>query len=354
MNRLATTQHNRKYLLGTVSAIALLTSIALAEPSVAESDGSSPQVWIELGGGLDQMDNAQSVYTPPFMAAPQSLRDFSISDTEKPTPLAFNFNGSITFQPDNSDWVLSASILYGRSQKRGHPMHAQPAQPCYHYPAYSFCIPVYAFADAVATNNESHAILDFKAGKDVGLGLLGKATSVISAGLRYAQFNSQMTAQMSSRPTNRRNNIDQFTASLNASRSFTGIGPSISWDASAPLVGNADAGMLSIDWGANVALLFGRQKTRAHHETVETYEHGYYGHPVIYDHPASPMREKTVTVPNLGGFAGLSLRYSDVKISLGYRADMFFSAVDAGIDTRKTYDRGFYGPFANISIGVGG
>ncbi len=352
MNRLVTTKQNRKYLLGTVSAIALLTSVALAEPAIAESDGSNPQVWIELGGGFDQMDNAQSVYAPPFMAVPQSFRDFSVADAEKPTRSAFNFNGSITFQPDNSDWVLSASILYGRSEKHGRLLHAQPAAMCSYYAVYhaSFCDPVYAFANAIAQNNETHAILDFKVGKDVGLGLLGKGSSVISAGLRYAQFTSQTTAQLSSRPTNQRSNVHEFTASLKASRSFTGIGPSLSWDASAPLLGAAEKGLVSLDWGVNAALLFGRQKAAAHHETVETRYNGL--RTVIYDHPASPARSKSVTVPNLGGFAGLSLRYANAKISFGYRADMFFGAVDTGIDTRKTENRSFYGPFASISIGL--
>ena len=59
-------------------------------------------------------------------------------------------------------------------------------------------------------------------------------------------------------------------------------------------------------------------------------------------------------MPNLGGFAGISVKYPNAKISLGYRADFFFGAVDAGIDARRTKDLGFNGPFATISIGLGG
>ena len=58
-------------------------------------------------------------------------------------------------------------------------------------------------------------------------------------------------------------------------------------------------------------------------------------------------------MPNVGGFAGLSFRYADAKFSLGYRADFFFGAIDGGIDTRKSENRGFNGPFASISVGVG-
>ena len=59
-----------------------------------------------------------------------------------------------------------------------------------------------------------------------------------------------------------------------------------------------------------------------------------------------------VTVPNVGAFAGLTYQIQNFKISGGYRADFFFGAMDGGIDTRKTEDQKFYGPFATISIGL--
>lgn len=58
-------------------------------------------------------------------------------------------------------------------------------------------------------------------------------------------------------------------------------------------------------------------------------------------------------VPNIGGFAGVSFLYDRARVSFGYRADVFFGAVDEGLDTRKTYNRDFYGPFATVSIGLG-
>ena len=58
-------------------------------------------------------------------------------------------------------------------------------------------------------------------------------------------------------------------------------------------------------------------------------------------------------MPNLGGFAGLSYRMQDFKVSFGYRADFFFNAIDGGIDTRKEENRGFFGPYASISVGLG-
>ncbi len=52
--------------------------------------------------------------------------------------------------------------------------------------------------------------------------------------------------------------------------------------------------------------------------------------------------------------AGASWRIDNVKVSAGYRADFFFGAMDVGIDARKSATLGFYGPFAGVSIGIGG
>jgi hypothetical protein len=61
-----------------------------------------------------------------------------------------------------------------------------------------------------------------------------------------------------------------------------------------------------------------------------------------------------VTIPNVGGFAGLSYRFTNAKISAGYRADFFFGAKDGGLETRNSTDVSFHGPYATISIGLGG
>ena len=70
--------------------------------------------------------------------------------------------------------------------------------------------------------------------------------------------------------------------------------------------------------------------------------------------PRGHITDRTVTVPNVGGFAGMSFQFSSAKVSLGYRADFFFDAMDGGIDARKSATLGFYGPFASVSVGFGG
>ena len=77
----------------------------------------------------------------------------------------------------------------------------------------------------------------------------------------------------------------------------------------------------------------------------------HYG--LAYSHPRGNARSHTVTVPNLGGFAGLSVKYANAKVSFGYRGDFFFGAMDDGIDARRSKDVAFHGPFATISVGLG-
>jgi hypothetical protein len=76
--------------------------------------------------------------------------------------------------------------------------------------------------------------------------------------------------------------------------------------------------------------------------------------PRIPEPPDNVNRSRTVTVPNLGGYIGASMRYHNSKVSLGYRADTFFNAMDGGQETHKAYNRGFYGPYLNVSLGLGG
>ena len=120
-------------------------------------------------------------------------------------------------------------------------------------------------------------------------------------------------------------------------------------------------GELSFDWGVNAAI-FVRPATRGNPPSDDraisspskyapvTQQLHIYRIPITIDR----TRSRTVTVPNVGGFAGASFRIENFKISAGYRADLFFGAMDGGIDTAKKENVGFYGPFASVSVGIGG
>jgi hypothetical protein len=94
-----------------------------------------------------------------------------------------------------------------------------------------------------------------------------------------------------------------------------------------------------------------------HHATSERYFNYLYERifsSPVYDHAGAVSRNKSVTVPNIGGLASVSWRYSAAKVSMGYRADYYFGVLDGGIAAAKKEDRGFYGPFVSVSVGLGG
>jgi iron complex outermembrane recepter protein len=365
-------------LLTTVSALALIGSLSATPAAKADDDTDRPTVWIELGGQLSRLGDGQEVFDPAFPGSPARPSIFSPSQKfEKPPSYSIDEIGKISFQPEDSNWVLAASVRYGRSvsRKSAHQQTYPKLFTKYFNGTYkSFAYPRAArFADTSVHDNEQHLILDFQAGKDVGLGMFGGRTgsSTVSLGVRFAQFTTKTNIAIRSDPDWHfsytylptklvsRQPYHSNYAKLEASSSFHGIGPSLSWNASMPFAGAPQRGELLLDWGLNAALLFGRQKTRVHHHTTELYQHGraFYPLPKTVEYqnaPPSRISSRTVMVPNVGAFAGLTFKFPNVKVSAGYRADIFFGAMDGGIDTRKSENRGFYGPFMSVSIGMGG
>jgi len=360
----------RWQLLATVSALSLLTTINVAK---AEGEGR-PTVWLELGGQLERIDGGQEQFIPPFIAnSPRAaIWKTSPASVQRAARYAVGGEAKITFDPINTDWILSASIRYGRS----HGVKAvaqQTALPTLVTVGSKGLMPprMHLADKGEGKNKESHSILDFKAGKDVGLGAFG-GRSTFSAGVRFAQFNTSSNVSMGSRPQARAimkvpfpgfilpyYYAHNFEAYADRGNSFRGIGPSLSWDGSVSVAGSPDTALFNFDWGLSAALLFGRQKAHIHHQTTGLYSKvgvggTKYARISGYDRPTAHTRSRSVIVPNLGGFANVSAKFPNAKVSLGYRADYFFGAMDGGLDARKSYDRAFRGPFATMSIGLGG
>lgn len=381
---------SRSRLLATVSAMALVASVCGAAPAVA----GEPPLWFELGWNFENVRPSESNLALPLgplvsqsgLTAPLT-NDFGFSRS-------YTSEGKITFKPDGGDWVFAASIRYGRSRGSSQKLNQALAPiPTTSLVTYHRSIPAYSYRDRNRVKHlpvsqeklsedgssaEAHFIVDFEAGKDVGLGMFGRgSTSVVSAGIRFAHFTTSRKASnfqetqgihfqsshstglfysyFPSFKTKRRELWDATSANGDASQNFNGLGPSIKWDASAQLWGDPQ-GALSLDWGVNAAFLFGKQKKKIEHQT-SSHEHcvgdGCPPHPTVLTSDALVRTSKSVTVPNVGGFAGISLKYLNTKVSLGYRADLFVNAIDVGFATRKSSNMLFHGPFANVSLGVG-
>lgn len=368
----------RVRLLATASALSLLAAVA-SQAKAEDSDRST--VWIELGGQLERIGTISDVFAPDFVLLHEAAPYNKVSPltAQRPPRYGFGGEGKIAFTPRGTDWTFSAAVRFGRSNGTK-VLHQQTTtnlvqkttkydDPVWGHHAFQ-TRKVTRFNRADATAKQSHAVLDFMAGKDVGLGLVGRnGSSIARFGVRIAQFQSKQNVGFKSFPDPHYStqailndpgaHHHSYFATFEAERNFHGIGPTIAWNASAAIAGNQDTTMLDFDWGANAAVLFGRTKAHGNYSVSSRYFHGspFALPPPATDHTVTPgafSRSRSVTVPNVGGFAGLTLRHSTAKVSLGYRADFFFGALDGGIDTHKLKTASFYGPFVNISIGLGG
>jgi len=366
----------RWQLLTTVSALSLGIAIsAHAEPS------DKPSVWIELGGQLERIDGKEDPYLPPFTtlsSIPGPYSKISPSEAQKASIYSYGAEGKITFQPHGSKWDFTAGIRYGRSSNNKHTHEQTTLTTTFPNPRNGGVPAILTnaapqFADFRVKNAESHTVLDFQAGRDVGLGVFSYTASF---GIRVADFSSTSQVNIIARPNvvfHRHNrglpgkyyqspSHNDYKAFADNQRNFHGIGPSLAWNGNVRVLGDEDGGV-TFDWGANAAVLFGRQKAKGLHQesayfessNVKTFAAAPYGAVILYNRP--PLlhdRSRSIVVPNVGGLAGISFRYPGTKVSFGYRADFFFGAMDMGIDARNTKDRNFYGPFATVSIGLGG
>jgi iron complex outermembrane receptor protein len=353
----------------------------------SDTDNGKPPLWIELGGQLEHISGQGAAYSPAFLSAYSTSSILHEGTTplqaQQPPLFSAGEEAKVSYQPEDSDWIVSASVRYGRS---GDKLDVHHQTDGLHYRKYlsghpTADSPIFSqekFVDTHVYHQESHSIMDFTAGKDVGLGLFGlDGSSVLSSGVRVAQFTSVSSVDMRARPDlhfsydhlgividgwsafNNPPYFHAYHATESASRKFRGIGPSISWSGSTPVTGNEDGVGFSFDWGANAALLFGKQKSSVRHLQTGVYvskgAKGFYSQgAVLPSQPGGHTTDRAVTVPNLGGFGGVSYRYQNAKISFGYRTDFFFGAIDGGIDKTKSETLNMSGPFATISFGIGG
>jgi hypothetical protein len=337
---LTRSQNVRWQLLAGASALALVASMAAVPAASADEDN---HFYFEIGGSYGAQAGGSTAWFLPF-AAPggggeggeggesgsQTAERIHSPSGPNGTALpihagpSWDFESALKVQPADTDLIFSLGVKFGRNERRGAFASFTQTTP------YSYT----KFYEGAATHRESHINIDFQVGKDFGLGMFGaEGTSVFSAGLRYAHFTA-------------RTNTGFYTStkyfagggSTLAKRSFVGVGPMISWEASTPLSDTGD-GIFTLDWGVNAAVLFGRQKASG----VLLYDDGY---------ALGTSRDRNVTVPELGGSLGFSYRLADsgLRIAFGYRVDAAFGALDAGIYQNWQVDRVQHGPFLKIGI----
>ncbi len=199
----------REMLLATTSALVLAAYAFISQTAQADDKGR-PTVWIEGGWHFESVTGEAEAFVPPLDAYAGTTGLPSLPAIENELGRTYGAEGSISFQPTTSDWILTVSARYGRSQTTrrvqvlktivGPPMMKIIFQSG-HFTNLLVTPTLDAYAVNYSSNGEAHAIADFQVGKDIGIGLFGHGTdTIISFGARYAQMNAKSKAHSYDHP----------------------------------------------------------------------------------------------------------------------------------------------------------
>ncbi len=368
-----------KNIIMNKTLIAAAVSLAFAPMAMADTGAEAPgyPFRIAFSGGAMKMAAPVETYAPAWLS--EYGADF-------PGPLTFSNDpdwghlreASLTWSP-NPAWTVVGAYRYGKasaaSRAAGYEFVPGGLRAGFKYET----DPTDVTYEASLPNNwigdvqiqEELEVVDFKLGRDIGIGGSKGVASVISVGVRYAELRSSTQTDMDGIPS--RYSPALFDTGLfpslperhhthyrhrsSAQRDFEGYGPTLSWESGMGLLGDPQQGRVMMDWALAGGVLFGEQTSLHEEKRAGRYYHAGASvlNPtsVLYDETVVTSRSKDATVPHLSLALGLSYEIQRVQVSLRYSWERYFDAIDGGLAERKTYDRTVQGPVAQVSIGFG-
>jgi len=358
---------------------------------------------VELGGQVQRHDAPYEPLNASWAAAlPAAIalgdvqnRDFDWGDGR---------SVKLTYNPAGSPWLLSLSGRTGEANNdtaRANAMSNQVITACRFPPTHFFynlaCNPTSPFytpswahvqatswSDAEARSREEHTVVDLTVGR--GLVVNDAMRSTLSAGIRYADLNSQ--TQWAANAQTGWNIPDGYScgggtgcvfssyqrqhAVLAAEREFRGAGPTVGWASALQLWGGDETGRANLDFSVDAGALFGERKSHISGTETTQFHSGALptesvsspdfavvtgflpesGAPVITS--VSIARSKNATVPVVDLSLGLSYEVGRIKVGTGYRWERYFDAIDGGFREEQKEDRTIDGPYFKIAVGFGG
>lgn len=362
------------------TVIAAAVSLTFAPMAMADTgaETSGYPFSIAFSGGAMKMAASVETYAPAWLS--EYGPDF-------PGPVTFSNNPdwghmravSLSWAP-NPSWRISGAYRYGKSSATPQ-VSSQEFVAGGVYPGIKYATDptdvVYVESDpnhwvGDAQIQEEFELVEFKVGRDMGIGIAHGVASTLSVGVRYAELRSVTRTNMDGVPDRYspalfdlldiypdipERHYTRYIHASTAQRDFKGYGPTLSWESGLRLLGDPVQGQVSLDWMLGIAVLFGEQTSHQEEKRLARYYQGSV--PVTnptsvpYDDTVSTSRSKDVIVPQLSLDLGMSYAIQRVQVSLRYSWERYYDAIDGGLDTRKTYDRTVQGPVAQISIGFG-
>jgi outer membrane receptor protein involved in Fe transport len=356
----------------------------------ANREGPFP-LTVELGGQAQRHDAPNQALHPAQADAFSGPLDIFDDAQARDLDWGDGRDVKVTYRP-GGPWTVAAGVRFGKTNghakvagERETPEICVIADPdyCANYLATN---PKYEFlssfsmtdrADVAVIDRETHSIIDFEVGHDLGL---GAATSRLAVGIRYANLESKTAARLYGVPD--WEVLEGFyvpgypvTHSFqdihaDARREFTGMGPVVTWDAALPILDLEADGRLDLEWSLTGGVLFGERDTDiTTRYTIEEYSAA--GDTFLYvltgstagsilptttisPDPVRTQRNSDIMAPVAQIGLGLSYSVGPFKAGAGYRWERYFNALDGGFQSEEDADRTIDGPYFKIAVGFGG
>jgi opacity protein-like surface antigen len=318
----------RGSLLAAASVLAIAASAAASRaadlPTMKPATPPAPVVassewWTSIEGGWVMPGSDPNTYgfTLPFVGPPQAATINKGS--------GWTGRIGIGYQPALSPWDFAAFARYTETRRKRND-NLIGSFSC------GFVSTCTNGIVGATKNRESHLVLDFQVGRDLGIGG-GPGTSLkATAGLRYANFQSTTTGTF-------------FTSSsplfpFKAKSSMEGFGPRLGLEGKAALGGG-----LGLEYGAGVFGLF------ANEQFSET--------PGLFVLPQFVTGWKNAFVPGLDGSAAVTYAVTaNTTLSLGYHAEFYSGAMlepssidlTTGVVSLSSKDRLDQGPLVKLTL----
>lgn len=353
-------------------------------------------LYLEVGGQTQRVEGGAQVFAPTFASAFAAPLDIFAGEQDVDTGWGQTKEIKLGWRPDAGPWMLSVAYRQGDVSANnvgaeqwatepfcpliGGPFASQCTNP--NPPALYAGMQEMSLLNRVATQVkdwEAHRLFDVAISRNLEVD--GLSRSNVELALRQLRLNARSAAHLEGVPDwYLPENVDVFfiasrpvthttyQASFDASRSFSGTGPILTWAASAALFGHEQqSGRVDLDWSLTGGALFGRQNTMIADATESEWYYAWTASQAsgFQEPPQTPTtttsrtipglkRSTSVTVPMFGGSLGLSYRVSALSIMAGYRWERYVDAIDGGVETRKAYDRTIEGPTLKMSLDFGG
>ncbi len=291
---------SRARLRNTASAIAVAVLLGLQPLSADAEDGGS--MYFEFSYGKPQGNDV------PWAEAFPAANVVSVFPSQS---YEFGFglihDAPASWSAGGTDWDVGLFARFGATNRE---TESGLASPYFNVIGGNYAT-FYTFGRV--EHRETHAIIDFEARRDLGFGGDSGIDATIGLGGRFAHFNASTSTEFIYLP------LPAFTMREERDLTFTGIGPRVSLDLSAPI-----ADKVSLDFSGGASLLFGSRK-------VDISAVG--GLPFVSNTVSTNV---SATVPTLDASLAVSFGFDQPveggKLSIGVAGDAWYGIYD----TRNT------------------